>query len=101
MRGRGIAMKYAALLLAACLAVVAQAQQAPAIPMGQGAGVHSPNSPFAPLPGRNDVVPWSLLTSVATKNDKNRILPVFGKEQLALDKRKQRVQGFMMPLEPG
>jgi hypothetical protein len=69
--------------------------------MGTGPGVHSPNCPFAPLPERSDVVPWSLLTAVKTKTEKNKVLPQFGKEQLALHQRKQRVQGFMMPLEPG
>jgi uncharacterized protein len=46
-------------------------------------------------------VPWSLLTAVTTKNEKNRLLPVFNKEQLALNQKPQRIQGFMMPLEPG
>ncbi|MFY7906799.1 MAG: hypothetical protein ACOVO0_11730, partial [Burkholderiaceae bacterium] len=36
-------------------------------PAGQGAGQHSPNSPFAPLPLRSDVVPWSMLTDVKLK----------------------------------
>jgi uncharacterized protein len=71
------------------------------VPQGQGAGVHSPNSPFAPLPQRDDVVPWSVLTAISTKTEKNKILPVFGKAQLALHQRTQKVQGFMMPLEPG
>ena len=68
---------------------------------GTGPGVHSPNSPFAPLQERSDVLPWSVLTSVKTKVDKNRILPVFPAEVQALNKKSQRVQGFMMPLEPG
>lgn len=71
------------------------------LPAGQGAGVHGANSPFAPLSTRDDVVPWPVLTSVKTKHDKNRILPVFTAEQLALDQKIQRIQGFMMPLEPG
>lgn len=71
------------------------------LPAGQGAGVHGANSPFPQLSARDDVVPWSVLTSVKTKNDKNRILPVFTMQQLALDQKTQRVQGFMMPLEPG
>ena len=76
---------------------------APAVglPAGQGAGVHGANSPFAPLSERNDVVPWSVLTSVKTKNEKNRILPVFTRDQTALGDKIQRIQGFMMPLEPG
>ena len=53
------------------------------------------------LPQRTDVVPWSLLTSVGTRTEKNRVLPVFNKEQQALNQKPQRVQGFMMPLEPG
>ena len=71
------------------------------LPAGQGAGVHGANSPFAPLSERNDVVPWSVLTSVKTKNEKNRILPVFTRDQTALGDKIQRIQGFMMPLEPG
>jgi uncharacterized protein len=71
------------------------------VPAGQGAGVHSPNSPFAPLPQREDVVAWSVLTAITTKNEKNKILPVFGAQQMALNQKTQKVQGFMMPLEPG
>lgn len=68
---------------------------------GTGPGVHSPNSPYAPLPERGDVVPWSTLTTVKTKVVKNRILPEFTPPVLALNRKTQRVQGFMMPLEPG
>jgi uncharacterized protein len=68
---------------------------------GTGPGIHSPDSPFAPLENRADVVPWSVLTDIKTKNEKNRILPVFTMNQLALNQRTQRIQGFMMPLEPG
>ena len=72
-----------------------------AVPQGSGAGVHSPNSPFAPLVERSDVLPWSMLTAVKTKTEKNRILPVFGANLIALNQKSQRVQGFMMPLDPG
>ncbi len=72
-----------------------------AIPAGTGAGVHSPNSPFAPLQERADVLPWSVLTDVKTRLDKNRLLPVFPANVQALNLKSQRVQGFMMPLEPG
>ncbi|MEY4737736.1 MAG: hypothetical protein RL302_2055 [Pseudomonadota bacterium] len=71
------------------------------IPAGSGAGVHSPNSPFAPLQERADVLPWSLLTAIKTKTEKNRVLPVFPSNVQALNAKSQRVQGFMMPLEPG
>ena len=71
------------------------------IPMGTGAGVHSPNSPFAPLQDRADVLPWSVLTAVKTKVEKNRVLPVFPNNIQALHLKSQRVQGFMMPLDAG
>ena len=53
------------------------------------------------LTERSDVLPWSLLTAVKTKTEKNRILPVFGPNLMALNQKSQRVQGFMMPLDPG
>ena len=71
------------------------------LPVGQGAGVHGANSPFPPLAARTDVVPWSVLTAVKTKTEKNRILPVFTLDQMALNQKTQRIQGFMMPLDPG
>jgi len=74
---------------------------APGVPMGVGAGYHSPNSPFPPLQDRADVLPWSVLTSVKTKVEKNRVLPIFNNSIQALNNKNQRVQGFMMPLDPG
>lgn len=71
------------------------------LPVGQGPGVHGANSPFPPLAARTDVVPWSVLTAVKTKNEKNRILPIFNLDQMALNQKTQRIQGFMMPLDPG
>ena len=68
---------------------------------GSGAGVHSPNSPFAPLPARADVLSWNVLTDVKTKIVKGSITPVFNASQMALNQRSQRIQGFMMPLDPG
>jgi hypothetical protein len=79
----------------------AGAATAPDIPMGQGAGVHGANSPFPALVARSDVVPWSVLTDIKTQNVKNRILPVFNMGQMQLNQKTQRVQGFMMPLDPG
>ena len=93
------------LILAAFLSLGAQAQLSPPIaggvPAGTGAGIHSPNSPIAPLPQRGDVLPWSLLTDVKTKSVKNRLLPAFPATVQALNDKPQRIQGFMMPLEPG
>lgn len=94
-------MKRAVVLLAMAIAVSAGAQLSSPVPQGTGPGIHDPNSPFAPLPARSDVVPWSLLTAVKTKTEKSKVLPVFDKPQLALNQKTQRIQGFMMPLEPG
>ena len=94
-------MKKAVVLLAALIAASAGAQLSSPVPLGTGPGVHSPNSPFAPLPARGDVVPWSVLSDVKTRTEKNRVLPAFEKAQLLLDQKIQRIQGFMMPLEPG
>jgi uncharacterized protein len=79
----------------------AGAPSALGVPAGQGAGVHSPDSPFAPLQERADVVPWAVLTSIKTKTEKNKITPVYSMDQMALNQKSQRIQGFMMPLEPG
>lgn len=73
----------------------------PGVPAGQGAGVHSSMSPFAQLQERSDVLPWSMLTSLKTKTENNKIVPVFSIPQMALNLKIQKVQGFMMPLEPG
>ncbi len=78
-----------------------KAQRSAPLPSGTGAGVHGANSPFPQLQARADVVPWSVLTEVKTKTDKNRVLPVFAMGQMALNQKTQRIQGFMMPLEPG
>ena len=90
-----------AFALTAALAQTAADGPISGVPLGQGAGVHGANSPYAPLAERSDVLPWSLLTAVKTKTEKNRILPVFGPEIQALNLKSQRVQGFMMPLSPG
>ena len=68
---------------------------------GQGAGTHGAGSPFAPLQPRQDVIAWSVLTDIKTRTEKNRIFPVFNASQNALNQKTQRIQGFMMPLEPG
>ena len=93
------------LFLSACVLAAASfgaaAQLGSPLPAGTGPGVHGANSPFAPLEARSDVVPWSVLTEVKTKTDKNKVLPAFGASQMALNQKTQRIQGFMMPLEPG
>lgn len=72
-----------------------------AVPMGTGAGHYSANSPFAPIEARADVLPWSVLTNVKTKVEKNTVIPVYPSTITVLDQKIQRVQGYMMPLDPG
>jgi len=98
---RVFASALACSLLLGAVSASAQILSPLDLPAGQGPGVHGANSPIAPLSARGDVLPWSLLTSVKTKNEKNRILPVFNSDQMALNQKTQRIQGFMMPLEPG
>lgn len=69
--------------------------------MGAGAGHYSTNSPFAPIEVRADVLPWSVLTNVKTKVEKNSVIPVYPSTITALDQKSQRVQGYIMPLDPG
>jgi uncharacterized protein len=91
---------FASVLTLALMSAHAQLSS-PIAGAGTGAGVHSPNSPYKPLQERADVLPWSMLTDVKTKNINGNIVPVFNASQMALNKRTQRVQGFMMPLETG
>lgn len=88
---------FAAALL---LAMTLQGAAAQAV-IGQGPGYHDPRSPFAPLQEKEGILTWKLLSSVTTKAEKTKLTPVFPAKVLALDKRKVKVQGFMMPLEPG
>ncbi len=66
-----------------------------------GPAVHSALSPFKPLVERKDVLSWSALTEVKTRTEKNKVLPVFSMPVMAMNQKIQRVQGFMLPLEPG
>ena len=68
---------------------------------GQGPGFHDPRSAFAPLQEREGVVSWRLLSSVTTRVRGNRVVPTFPDGVRALDGRTVRVEGFMLPLEPG
>lgn len=92
-----------ALALAAAPALAQTTASTSATPpiAASGAGYHDPRSPFKPLQDREGVVPWSLLSSVTAKTEKNRIVPVFPAAVQALDRQVVKVQGFMLPLEPG
>lgn len=68
---------------------------------GQGPGFHDPRSPFKPIVARDGVVPWQVLSSVSTKTEKNRVVPIFPQPVQALNNQTVKLEGFMMPLEPG
>ncbi len=103
----GSAVACLTIVMAAAAFVVADPAQAQAsspgaaIAMGSGPGYHDPRSPFKPLQEVEGVVSWKLLSSVTVKADKSKVIPTFPSGVLALDKRTVKVQGFMMPLEPG
>ncbi len=103
----GSALACVAIGMAAATFVAADPAQAQAsspgtaIPMGSGPGYHDPRSPFKPLQEVEGVVSWKLLSSVTVKADKSKVIPTFPSGVLALDKRTVKIQGFMMPLEPG
>lgn len=61
-----------------------------------------PPSFFAPLTDLTGVVSWKLLGQATTvKTKKGRMVPKYTPEISALDNTDVKVQGFMMPLEPG
>lgn len=68
---------------------------------GQGPGYHDPRSAFKPIEEREGVVPWRLLAMVTTRVRNNRVVPTFPDPVKALDGQTVRLQGFMLPLEPG
>lgn len=87
---------------ASVLAQTAAGTQPAAAPItGQGPGFHDPRSPFKPLVVKDGVVSWQTLSAVTTRSEKNRIVPVFPQPVLALNNQTVRLEGFMMPLEPG
>ncbi|MFO0121123.1 MAG: DUF3299 domain-containing protein [Inhella sp.] len=91
-------------LMALALSVAAQPRTngaAAAGAIGQGPGFHDPRSPFKPLEDKPGVLPWSLLSSVTTRVEKKKLIAQFPPEVAALHQKKVKIQGFMMPLEPG
>lgn len=95
-------------LVITVLAVPALAVSAPQVPPAQGApgGGHvpppnAPPMPTQPLPEIKGVVSWDTLAKVRQIKTRDRILPEFSKEIIALNDKEVKVQGFMMPLEPG
>jgi uncharacterized protein len=98
-------MKRKVLLVAATLASTAVFAQL-SNPLGPAGGAPGHGSPAFPgqaiaLPEVKGAVSWDVLARVKPVKSKERILPEFDKEVLALNKREVKLAGFMMPLSPG
>lgn len=96
-----LVLRLAALAAAAGFSLAAAAQPMSPPIAGSGPGVHDPRSPFKPIEEKDGIVSWKLLSSVQTKMEKNRVVPIFPGPVQALNAKTVKVQGFMMPLEPG
>lgn len=79
----------------------ASAASPPPVAAGQGQGYHDPRSPFKPLQEREGVVSWSVLSGVTLRKVDKALQPVYPSQVMALNDKVVKVQGFMMPLEPG
>ncbi|MBH9552997.1 DUF3299 domain-containing protein [Inhella gelatinilytica] len=88
-------------LLLAGMRVAAQPAGDGNPPVGQGAGVHDPRSPFKPLEERAGVLSWAQLSAVTAKIENKKVVATFSPAIAALHQQKVKVQGFMLPLEPG
>lgn len=86
--------------MARFLFVLLIALAAPALAQHQLPPGVDPNQ-IKPLPDRNDVVSWKLLSQVDLVKQKDRYVPQFAAGVAALDQKEVKMQGFMMPLQMG
>jgi uncharacterized protein len=77
------------------------ATPAPSLSAGQGPGYHDPRSPFKPLQELDGVVSWTVLSAVTLRKEAKALVPVFPGNVQSLNDKVVKIQGFMMPLEPG
>jgi len=56
---------------------------------------------FAVADDKSAMVTWETLAQVSVTRQKDRYVPEFSKQILALDQREVKLKGFMLPLEPG
>jgi hypothetical protein len=101
---RAVAWLAAGALCAATTLAFA-ATQIPAAQGAPGGHVPVPGAPAVPaaqpLPDIKGVVSWNTLAKVKQVKTKDRIIPEFTKDVTALNDTEVKVQGFMMPLDPG
>ena len=95
-----------ALILATCLVCIVSfaADKATAGAKGpsQQAVAAAPGLQIVPqLQEIKGVVSWETLARVDFKTTKDRIIPTFSQEVIALNDQQVKIQGFMMPLDPG
>jgi hypothetical protein len=69
--------------------------------LGTGQGFHSPQSAFAPLRELPGVLPWRVFGEVTHRQEGKRSVPVFPAQLTSLAGTRVKVQGFMLPLQPG
>jgi uncharacterized protein len=71
--------------------------------MPTGMDTPQPPSPYMskPLPELKGVVSWRTLAQVEAVRQKDRFIPQFSNNVLALDRKEVKLQGFMMPLDMG
>ena len=69
--------------------------------LGTGQGYHSPQSAFPPLRDLPGVLPWSLFAEVSHRQEGKRSVPVFPAQLNSLSGTRVKVQGYMLPLQPG
>ncbi len=91
------------MILLAAPALAFSATQVPPAQGGPGGHVPLPDAPppMQALPDIKGVVSWNTLAKVKQIKTKDRILPEFSREITALNDKEVKIQGFMMPLEPG
>lgn len=97
-----------ALLITAALAPVLATAAAQVTPAQGAPGGHVPpagapatSAMMQPLPDIKGVVSWNTLAKVKQIKSKDRIVPEFAQDITVLNDKEVKIQGFMMPLEPG
>jgi uncharacterized protein len=101
-RLRRFSARWRALLAAPALLLLPLALNQPAFAQAGPQHDLSGVPPMAPvLPEVKGVVSWNTLAKVKQVKSRDRILPEFSKEVAALNNQEVKIQGFMMPLEPG